>query len=88
MDDPAEHVASADRSGPGFLVHCCGLRRFEFEATVRTSSVVVADVLGEDCLEVTSAEDQEMVETVFTDRSHPVGAENPVRPAQATIRYS
>lgn len=60
MDDAAENVASADRAGPDLLVRSIGLRRFEFEAPVRTSPVVVAEVLDEDSLEVVSAKDQEM----------------------------
>lgn len=69
MDDPAEDVASADRSARGLLVHRCGMWRLETEATVGTSPVAMIDVLGEYRLEVTSAEDQEMVEAVVSDRA-------------------
>lgn len=67
MDDAAEHVAPADRSGSGFVLGRCGLRRVEFEGTVWPSSVVVVEVLAQDRLEVTPAEYQEVVEAVVSD---------------------
>ena len=68
MDEPAEDVASADYPASVAGIH--GLRRIKVESAMRSSAIVVTDVLGEDRLEVASAEDQEVVQAFFSDGAH------------------
>jgi hypothetical protein len=54
-----------------------GERRLKLEAAVRPRLVVVADVLGEDGLEMSSGHDEEVVEAVHPHPSRPVLAGKP-----------
>ncbi len=69
MDESAEDVLSTHRSRP--ISRRAWLRRDEFEASVRSSPVVMTDVLDENRLEVLAAEDEEVVQAVLSHRSHP-----------------
>jgi hypothetical protein len=68
VDEPAEDVASADYPASVAGIH--GLRRIKVESAMRPSAIVVTDVLGEDRLEVASAEDQEVVQAFFSHGAH------------------
>ena len=48
VNQPTEHVASVDRWRRSLAVGCCGIRRIEVESAMRSSAVVMIDVLGED----------------------------------------
>lgn len=70
VDEAVENVAPADRPAPG--VDRRGPRRVEVGASMRSSPIAVIDVPGEDLFEVASVEDQEVVQTVFSNGAYPV----------------
>ena len=85
VNQPTEHVASVDRWRRSLAVGCCGIRRIEVESAMRSSAVVMIDVLGEDRLDVASTEDQEVVQAVFSDGANPAFGKR-VRPWGAARR--
>jgi hypothetical protein len=69
VDEAAEDIASPE--DPGAVASRVGLRGAKVEPAMRASPGVVIDVLGEDGLQVASAEDQEVVEALSPNSAHP-----------------
>jgi len=69
VDEPAENVTAEDLSPSAG--ERSWLRRREFEAAMRSSPVVVLDVVGKDFLQVTPGEHKQVVETVLSYGAHP-----------------
>jgi hypothetical protein len=69
VDEASEDVASPE--DPFAVANRDRLRRVKVEAAMGASPGVVIDVLGEDRLQVASAEDLEGVEALSTDSAHP-----------------
>ena len=74
MNEPAEAFASLDLAGriradDVEAMRGCGW--FQFERAMRPVRVVVVDVDAQDTLKLSTARDQEPVETVAADRAHP-----------------
>src|ERR1035438_2371697 len=75
VDDPTQHVATADvAERPGSRGHCAGrCGHLESKAAVRPMLVVVPDVVAKDGFEMTTAENERPVETLFSYGPYPVG---------------
>ena len=73
VDDPTQHVATADvaeRQGSrGHFAERCG--HFESKAAVRPMLVVMPDVIAKDCFEMVTAENERPVEALFSDGPYP-----------------
>jgi hypothetical protein len=73
VDEPTEHVVAsnvAERKGSrGHRGDRCW--RLEPEAAVRPMLVIVPDVVAKDCFEMTTAENERPVETLFTCGPYP-----------------
>jgi len=69
VDEAAEDIASPE--DPGAVASRVGLRGAKVEPAMRASPGVVIDVLGEDGLQMASAEDQEVVEALGPNSAHP-----------------
>ena len=73
VDDPTEHVATADvaeRPGSrGHFAERCG--HFQSKAAVRPMLVMVPDVIAKDCFEMGTAENERPVEALFPDGPYP-----------------
>jgi hypothetical protein len=65
VDEAAEDVAPPEDLGA--VASRIGPRRVKVEAAMRASPGVAIDVLGEDRLQVASAEDQQVVEALSAD---------------------
>ena len=69
VDESAEEITTADRSGAAGQARQSGRR--EVEAAMWSSPVVVRDVLGKDSLEVTPWRPRAGSQAIFTDGAHP-----------------
>ena len=73
VDDPTQHVATADvaerRGSRGHCAERCG--HFESKAAVRPMLVVMPDVVAKDGFEMVTAENERPVETLFTYGPYP-----------------
>ena len=73
VDEPTEHVATADvaerRGSRGHCTDPC--RHFESKAAVRPMLVVMPDVVAKDCFEMVATENERPVETLFSDGPYP-----------------
>jgi hypothetical protein len=88
MDQSAQNVAAPDlRPGHGPRVQS-GIGRLKVEAPMRPGPVVVLDVGGEHALEVTPAEDEDVVETLPTPGAYPALRERVrLRRADGCLHY-
>ena len=72
VDKTAEEVTTADRFGAaGQARRHSQLGRREVKAAMRSSSVVVPDVLCKDSVEVMPGDHEQVVEAVLADGAHP-----------------
>ena len=73
VDDPTQHVATADvaerQASRGHFAERC--RHLESKAAVRPMLVVMPDVVAKDCFEMTTAENERPVETLFSYGPYP-----------------
>jgi hypothetical protein len=69
VDEPAEEIGAADTVSSAR--ERSSLRRSQVEAAVRSTPVVVLDVLRYDPLEVTLGDHQQVVEVVLSNGAHP-----------------
>jgi hypothetical protein len=78
VDDAAKNVTALNLADVLSVVAWC--RAGKVESPMRASLVVVPDVVGKHRFEVLAGHNEEMVETVFSDGSHPALGKR-VRPA-------
>ena len=73
VDDPTQHVATADaterRGSKGHCAERCG--HLESKAAVWPMLVVMPDVIAKDCFEVVATENERPVEALFPDGPYP-----------------
>jgi hypothetical protein len=81
VDEPTEDVAPPDLSGS--VGERGWLWRSEHEAAVRPTMVAVADILGEDPLQVAPGHDKKVVEAVLSDGAHPTNRPSPDRSVES-----
>jgi len=73
VDDPTQHVATADvAERRGTRGHCTDpCRHFESKAAVRPMLVIVPDVVAKYCFEMVTAENGRPVEALSPDSPYP-----------------
>ena len=72
MDETTEDLLAPEtRNKLRWCDDCAGLGCAKLQPAMRSSSVVVQNELGEDGFEVSSGDDQKVVETFLADRSDP-----------------
>jgi hypothetical protein len=82
VDESAQNVAPTDRRASDPFHRGRRIRWIKIEASVRSSAVVVLGIRAEDALQVTPAEDEDVVETLPSSSADPALGER-IRPRRS-----